>query len=186
MTDRERGAILLLGGHPIEPEGYARSVEGFQAYLNEAGRGLVVNTDAEEMCKAHQRDKAEALGYGRYLVPPVGCYPRGVLLALIFQRMRDAAKAPIVIRNWWRPEDYNSRVGGSRGSSHIRAASLDCDFSSPRYCDAARAIIRPLYESGLFDMGLGLGHATIHFSAFDSADVGEVWTYGDFRRPGWA
>ena len=110
----------------VDPENFEPSFEGFEKYIEAIGARRV---SAKELLTPHNRGVADDLGY-YWLLPDRATWANLVPLIDIFEIIRDAVDAPIVVRNWWRPADYNAKVGGAPGSDHITGHAFDCDFKT--------------------------------------------------------
>ncbi len=178
ITDSKiQAALTLLGAHDIDPSDYGYP----QPYLEACGVRFFTSREMTSPGKS-----ALALGYAD-LIPPTAWWPRGALLALIADRCRDAAGAPVRMRNWWRPKDVNARGGGTTRSAHIPALAVDLDYRTrAQRARAVKRVIRPLYGSGLLEMGLGIGWRTTHIDCF-SEHGQRFWKYSKkVLRPSWA
>ncbi len=61
------------------------------------------------------------------LIPPESHWAKAVSLLSVIQQAGGCIKE---IRNWYRPEPYNSRVDGKSSSSHIDASAIDVHYCS--------------------------------------------------------
>ena len=115
----------------VDPMNFEMTMEGYQEYLDAMGIKFV---SAKEMCTPHNASVASELGYNAF-VPQRDWWARGGALAALFDHLRADLGKPIVVRNWWRPEDYNKKVGGAKASDHIGAYAFDMDFKSHEQYD---------------------------------------------------
>ena len=63
------------------------------------------------------------------LMPNRSTWNRGVQLLSVAQNMSKFGKI-CEIRNWYRPEPYNSAVGGAGSSRHLDGSAIDIEFCS--------------------------------------------------------
>jgi hypothetical protein len=63
------------------------------------------------------------------LMPNRSTWNRGVQLLSVAQSMSKFGKI-CEIRNWYRPEPYNSAVGGAGSSRHLDGSAIDIEFCS--------------------------------------------------------
>ncbi len=63
------------------------------------------------------------------LMPPESTWDTGIRLLGIAESLSAYGKV-CEIRNWYRPEPYNRKVGGAGGSRHINASAIDIEFCS--------------------------------------------------------
>lgn len=155
------------------------TLDGFQSYLDDTG---VDHFSAKEMTRPHHPDVAERLGYAEFL-PPHSWWPRGAALALLADVLRQAVGEPVHMRNWWRPQPYNSdsTVGGASDSDHIIAAGVDLDYRSAESRRTAEGILRRYYETeSWLELSLGLGNRTTHVGML-SPQGSRDGTYSSYR-----
>lgn len=120
-----RKAADFFGLRLIDARGYPHTTEGLQRYLKDVG---IKYTNAVELCTPHDRELAFSLGYALFL-PPIKWWHR-VIVCGAFMKCRELLNAAIPIPNWWRPKQYNKKVGGASGSDHIAAHAIDLQFHS--------------------------------------------------------
>lgn len=154
-------AVLVLSGAP-SPSLF--NVSSLNDYLKKLG---IKYTTAKEMTRPWQKSVAEGLGYESF-DPPTSWYPKYGFLALIFDKCRAAAGGPCIIRNVWRPQEYNDAVGGAPNSDHIFAHAMDIDYATSEAREkAVKEVLDPLYYSPLhLDMSIGSGNRTTHVGFF--------------------
>jgi|TARA_R100001510_G_C7630234_1_gene189208 hypothetical protein len=140
------------------PNKYDTTYDGYGGYLDEMG---VKYVSSKEMCTPHHPDIASDLGYDAF-VPFRDMWDRGGALASVFDHLRADLGKPIVVRNWWRPADYNEKVGGAPGSDHVGAYAIDMDFKTHDDRRHVERVLEGLYKDPELDMSLGLGGYTIH------------------------
>jgi hypothetical protein len=173
-----RSAITFLNGSPANPAAYPATVDGFTAYLRACG---VQDYAAQDLTRPNHPDIARRLGY-TYFVPPQNWWDRGAALALLAQGIHRTASVPVVIRNWWRPEDYNRQPGvdGARASDHISATALDLDYASPADRAKAESFLRELNaRAPWMKMSMGLGPVTTHIGLLSPRGSRE-WHYAGY------
>ena len=160
----------------VDPMDYEPTFDGFSAYIEAIGARRV---SAKELLTPHNRSVAEDLGY-QWLLPERAMWANLVPLIDIFEIIRDAVDAPIVVRNWWRPADYNARVGGAPASDHITANAFDCDFKTyDQRRVAERVVVGMQKRRDDLQISLGLGGYTIHLGAM-SPKGRRTWKYDSY------
>jgi hypothetical protein len=142
----------------VDPMNFEMTMEGYQEYLDAMGIKYV---SAKEMCTPHNASVASELGYDAF-VPQRDWWARGGALAALFDYLREDLGRGIVVRNWWRPEEYNAKVGGAKASDHIGAYAFDMDFKSHDDRRHVEALLERLYDDLELQMSLGLGGYSIH------------------------
>ncbi len=158
-SDPYQRAIRHFGGTVANPTDYPHTVAGFQEYLTASG---VRHFTAQEMTRPHNAEAARQAGYSE-LLPDYDYWPRGAALALIADQIRDLLGEAVVMRNWWRPEAYNRRVGGAEHSDHLTASAVDLDYRSSQSRQRAEEWLWTQYHSlDWLQMSLGLGARTTH------------------------
>lgn len=99
------------------------------------------------------------------LIPPRSTWGLGIELIKIAQEVSITSNVEICqIRNWYRPEPYNSRVDGGSSSQHLVAQAIDIDFcSNPGRNKALQVMKRRRTDTGM-PRGIGtyVGGHTIH------------------------
>jgi hypothetical protein len=154
-------AIAFFGGRLPDVARYAATVDGFSEYLKAAG---VRALSAAELTTPHYPNIAARLGFQNFL-PPKDWWARGAALALLAQRLDEAAGEHITVRNWWRPPAYNQDpgVGGARNGDHPTATALDLDYPSRAARAKAERALRSLEaQAPWLGLSLGLGPQTTH------------------------
>ena len=160
----------------VDAQNFENTFEGFEKYIEEIGARRV---SAKELLTPHNREVATDLGY-EWLLPERNLWINLVPLIDIFEIIRDAVDAPITVRNWWRPADYNDRVGGAKASDHITAHSFDCDFRTHDHRRVAEKIVKEMQDKRRdLQISLGLGGYTIHIGAL-SPKGKRSWTYDSY------
>lgn len=154
-TDRPRALVHLFGGEtPICRTTF--NLESLQWVLEKAG---VRYFTSHELCRVRRPSHAKppensddgALIWRDgvpYFLPRKDWWMRGVALCKLLDPIRKAIGSPISVANWWRPEPYNSLVGGSEDSDHITAHAFDVDAKGE---DDAADIVEYLYDGFRFD-----------------------------------
>lgn len=171
-------AVAFFGGHLPDVSRYAATVAGFSEYLKAAG---VREVSAADLTTPHHPDIAARLGFQNFL-PPKEWWPRGAALALLAQRLSEAAGDRITVRNWWRPAAYNQdpRVGGAHNGDHPTATALDLDYSSTAARAKAERKLRSLEaQAPWLGLSLGLGPQTTHVG------IGSPRGHREWHYPGW-
>ena len=161
----------------VDPENFDQTIEGFQEYLNETGIKFV---SAKEMCTPHHPQIASDLGYAAF-VPEKGWWVRGAALAALFDHLRAKLGKPITVRNWWRPAEYNAKVGGAKGSDHVGAYAFDMDFKTKKDRQQVEEVLEGFYKDPDLQMSLGLGGYTIHLGLC-SEKGNRRWYYDSYKR----
>lgn len=161
-----------------DPMAYEESFEGFESYLKDIG---AKNVTAKELLSPHKPKVAEELGY-EWLMPPRETWSNLAPLIDIFEQMRALVNEPIAVRNWWRPADYNERVGGAKKSDHISGHAFDCDFKSEKSRAKAEKLVEGLQdEREDLQLSLGFGAKTIHLGA-KSPKGRRTWYYDSYKK----
>jgi len=95
--------------------------------------------------------------------PKRSWWPRIVPTLWLAEMLRLELGCPLVVGNGYRPEPYNSRVGGAKNSQHLHFRALDLDLPKAHrtralqekfYLTAAEMFLDP--ELRDFKIGLGL------------------------------
>jgi hypothetical protein len=170
IVDRFKKAV-------VDPREYEQTIEGFQSYLDATGISYV---SAKEMCTPHNLSVASELGYEEF-VPQYDWWDRGAALAAFFEHLREDLGKPIVVRNWWRPEDYNAKVGGAKSSDHIGAYAFDMDFKTHDDRRHVEAMLESFYKDLELEMSLGLGGYSIHLG-LRSERGNRRWHYDSYVK----
>jgi hypothetical protein len=176
-----QNAVAQLNGTVVNPAAYPANIDGFNAYLVASG---VHDFTGSDFTRPNHPDIARKLGYTNF-VPPQQWWDRGAALALLAQGVQRAVGAPINIRNWWRPDDYNRQPGvdGARASDHITANALDLDYASAAQREKAEIFLRSLQAAAPWlNMSLGLGAATTHVGLLSPRGHRE-WYYTGYTAP---
>lgn len=182
--------ITYLGGIDAEPTLYQDSAEGFQDYLDDVG---IVFFSAREYVTPHSPSVAASCGYDE-LLPPQHWWRRGAALGLLADELRDLVGEPVYMRNWWRPDCYNTGVGGAPGGDHPDAHAVDLDFRSERSRADAQGYLCEIYwqqdldldayefESEVdarLNLSVGLGGRSIHLGVL-SRNGRRHWKYSSY------
>ncbi len=61
-------------------------------------------------------------------LPPRSFWPRIIPTLLIAEEIRAAVGHPLIVGNGYRPEPFNSQVGGAKKSTHLSFRALDLDL----------------------------------------------------------
>ena len=168
--------IIRYNKKVVDPKAFDQTIEGYQDYLNEMGIKYV---SAKEMCTPHHTQIASDLGYDAF-VPKKEWWDRGGALAALFDHLRAELGKPITVRNWWRPAEYNAKVGGTKASDHIGAYAFDMDFKTKKDRQQVEKLLEDLYKDPDLQMSLGLGGYTIHLG-LQSEKGNRRWYYDSYR-----
>lgn len=169
-------AIELFGGSIVDPFEHTEDEAGFEGFLFCSG---VRHFTAAEVVrpKPARLALARSLGY-ELLLPPREWWPRGAALLLLADELRQLVAEPVTCRNWWRPEPYNSAVGGAPAGDHLTAHAVDLDYRSVASRRKAEARLRELDRTHPWlRLSLGLGAKTTHVG-IDSPKGRREWHYG--------
>jgi hypothetical protein len=183
-------------GSFINPLDYPKSEDGFQSYID--ATGVIDKFSAEEMIRPHRPAHARACGYKNGLLPARCRWASGAVQGLLAGKLRAVINdgdpygpKRITLRNWWRPQCYNKRVGGAEFSDHRQARGFDLDFSSPRDRATAQRYLCQLYKREKFSLQVGIGCQTLHIGmgspkrmAKFGPDGSRFWTYGSLQKCG--
>jgi len=162
---------------PVDLKDFDETFEGFEKYIAEIGAKRV---SARELLTPNHEAIAKSLGYTWFL-PPKADWANLVPLIALFEHIRDVTKHPIRVRNWWRPADYNAKVGGASKSDHITAHAFDCDFNSADLRRVAESeLVKIQRQRADLKVSLGLGNRTIHIGALSPAGR-RTWKYNDYQ-----
>jgi hypothetical protein len=185
--------IEHFGGDPVDAFDYADDVDGFQQYLDDVG---VTYFSADEIVTPNNPSAAAGCGY-MILLPERGLWERIGALALFSDQLRALVGEPVFMRNWWRPDCYNTAVGGAPGGDHPDADAVDLDFQSATSRAAAQQYLCEAYWSQdivgpdeiapgsdldpRLNLSVGLGGLTIHLGVL-SANGRRHWKYGSYTQ----
>lgn len=188
--------IEHFGGVAVDALGYADDIAGFQQYLDDVG---VTYFSANEIVTPNNPTAASDCGYS-ILLPGQELWENIGALALFSDQLRAWVGEPVAMRNWWRPDCYNTAVGGAAGGDHPAGDAVDLDFQSATSRAAAQQFLCDGYwaqdivaagdiaPSSTLDprlnMSIGLGGATIHLGVL-SNNGRRFWKYGSYTvEPG--
>ncbi|MAK54946.1 MAG: peptidase M15 [Pusillimonas sp.] len=90
----------------------------------------------------------------------------------LLDKARGIANIPFRITSGYRTEEWNKKVGGRVGSSHLKGLAADIFYTNNRE--------RFLIMSALLEVGftrIGLGRNFIHCDLDFDKDLGVIWTY---------
>ena len=171
-------AIQSLGGTVVNVGAYPATIAGFEAYLKASG---VRRLSATELTTPNHPGVAARHGFQNFL-PPQSWWQRGVALALITQAIEGVTAAAVHVRNWWRPQAYNSdkAVGGAKNGDHPTANAMDLDYESVSDRMKAEQFLRGM-ESRFpwMRLSLGLGAETTHVG------IGSPRGHREWHYAGW-
>ena len=123
--EKHQKAIEFFGKKFVEPYIYPVTRRGFQDYRIDSGIKYVTTS---EMIDPHRRELAASMGHFLFLPQDRTWWPRGIAVAALIDKIRgDIVGAPVYVRNWLRPSDYNKAVHGEPGSDHLTAHAMDVD-----------------------------------------------------------
>lgn len=168
MQDRHCCALTLMTGVAVDPYRYPCDLSGLSGYLKTNG---VRNFSAVELCTPWREELAREL-YPKtagVVLPARWVWPRGALVAVLLQRIRDYINEPIEVLYWARPPKLNSAVKGAPKSDHLEGTGMDVKFRSARGITTAIGhILDPIYRTGLLQLSLGVGRRRMHIGALSS------------------
>jgi hypothetical protein len=183
--------IRHFGGDDVDPMTFPETTDGFQAYLDAVG---VRHFSALEYVTPHNLEVAHECGY-TILLPERDRWRKGAALGLLADVLRDLVQEPITLRNWWRPDCYNTGVGGEPNGDHPDADALDLDFqSAPSRAAAQRYLCETYWDRDILtpdeiapgsnldprlNMSVGLGDITIHLGLL-STNGRRFWKYASY------
>jgi len=179
--------IRELGGTNIRAERYEKTVTGFQEYLRDGG--VTKYFTSKEILSAHNSGAAQSCYGSEYLIPSHCRWPSALAQSLMAIEMRKLVGKPIKIRNWWRPNCYNTKVSGARRSDHIQARGFDIDFPTGEDRAKAQKFLCEFYkEKGEYSLQTGIGCNTLHIGMGSTKrlsrypnDGSRFWKYGSLR-----
>ncbi len=169
--------IILFGGRVVPvPAAPSPRLALLDRFLRDSG---VTRWSAEELTRPSSPRAAAAAGFDR-LIPPLIWWHRFAAMALAAQGLDYRAPNGTQIRNLYRPEPYNTAIGGASESYHVTAGAIDVDFVSRRDREAAELWIRRVYcKQRWLKMGLGVGRKTIHLDFLGDRSRPWQWAYDD-------
>jgi hypothetical protein len=97
--------------------------------------------------------------------PPSSKWPNIIPALLIAENIRAELGCPLIVGNGYRPEPFNSRVGGAKNSQHLHFRALDLDLPrshrSPELQEEFYRVAAEIYleHGAALKMGLGLYRA---------------------------
>lgn len=186
-------AIHRFGGQAVDPMEYDETIDGFQRFLDDSG--VISRFSAAEMVRPHRPQHARSCGHPNHLMPPRCRWLSGAVQGLLASKLRAEinngnahGSNAISVRNWWRPQCYNSRVGGAGASDHIQARGFDLDFATPQQRAVAQNYLCRLYKEERFNLQVGIGCQTLHVGigspkriANYPSDGSRYWTYASIN-----
>lgn len=177
IDDLLERAIKFFGGTAsVNPASFPMTMDGYQEYLDALG---VEHFTAQEMLTPNHETTARTLGYKIFL-PPHRWWKRGGAHALLADELRKLVAEPVVMRNWWRPTEYNAAVDGAADSDHVTAHAVDLDYRSAASRRKAEKRLRELYNGETWlQMSLGLGGQTTHVGLLSPGRQRD-WTYSSY------
>lgn len=173
--DKLRAVLVVLGGKDLDPFCYGpSSPESLQQFIEDQG---IEWFSAKEVYTPHRKALAKKLGF-KNLLPPLEYYVRLACLLHLADGCRQFARSRIYLRNYWRPEPYNTAVKGSKGSDHVEGFAVDLDYATAGACKRAiDNVLMPLYNSSVhLGLSLGLGKRTTHVGIGSPAGH-RIWYY---------
>jgi len=154
----------------------SRDLRRFECHLK--GNGVGKYFSVAEIVRPNRPDVAAASGW-EDLTPPAFCWGLSTLLICLADRMREAAGSPVTLRNYWRPQSYNSMVSSSGiDSDHPNAAGIDLDFKSIQARQAALSWLCDFINAteNSARVSVGLGAQTLHVGVLSPLGS-RYWTY---------
>lgn len=157
MTWKEFGKV----GYCPRAEDFDHTLVGLIDWMRALG---IRWFSAREVVEPHNEAVAQECGF-TILLPPKDTWEALGVCLLIADEMRERCKTPIYLRNAWRPECYNARVGGASKSDHLGhggCMAFDLDFLS--YGDRLKvdALVESLYQKDWLELSVGKGDAMYH------------------------
>ncbi|MHC4400525.1 MAG: hypothetical protein ACYTG0_12680 [Planctomycetota bacterium] len=179
-------ALEAFGGRTVDPSSYEYTTSGLQLFLFDSRVGPEFS--AADIVTPHNPAMAAIMGLSR-LNPGRRWWPRTAALIRLANVACQDIVADADIRNHWRPEPYNTQVGGEEDSAHIEAMAVDIDFDSTNDRALAERVLRGIQaQHGWLHMGLGLGLRTIHLDILTGKPQRpNIWCYTGYdcdRRVG--
>lgn len=119
-------------------------------------------------------------GQPHILMPHQSSWNKGIYLLQIAESLSEYGEI-CAIRNWYRPEPYNSRVEGSSNSEHLSAGAIDIEFCSPaekKKALRAALAMRQKYKKPASVGVYGEGNTVIHIG-FSNRIYGPNIAYHD-------
>lgn len=185
--------ILKFDGKLNSPLDYEHTLAGLQRFIEDSG--LTKYFSAKEMVTANNQSVAKGCGFDK-LIPSRCRWKSAVAQGLLAVELRNeinkgtSGTNGIRIRNWWRPNCYNSKVGGAKSSDHIQARGFDLDFNTPKQRAVAQAYLCKMYREGKpLNLQVGIGCQTLHVGVGSPkrlsnypADGSRFWKYGSLSR----
>ena len=90
-------------------------------------------------------------------------------------KARERAGVPFKVLSGFRTEEWNLKVGGRVGSSHIKGLAVDIYL--PKSSRDRFLIINALFEVGLNRIGIAFKRNFIHVDMDRSKDNNVIWSY---------
>lgn len=103
--------------------------------------GGIVHFTAEEITYL-PKSKRE-----KNIVPQGELFQNMVNVAYLAERIRVALGAPLAVSSGYRPEWYNTAVGGASNSAHLRAAALDLNAQSSNDALRLKSIAESMWRN---------------------------------------
>jgi hypothetical protein len=155
--------------------------EAYEQHLVCNGVGKYFST--MEICTPNDQALAKSCGYGMF-VPPQHTWGISTLLVWMADQMRDAAGSPVAMRNHWRPQSYNTLVGGKGlDGDHPNACGIDLDFDTGN--DRSRAelwLAEWVYNTKNYArVSVGLGGRSMHVGVL-SPKGSRWWEYESYNE----
>lgn len=186
------GTAEYLDGHVPHPKNFENTPSGLQDFLDEAG--VSEKFSSREMVTPNDSNAAKTCGH-KILLPPQCRWPSGAVQAHLARELRAVinngdADGPegITLRNWYRPNCYNKKVGGAGASDHIQARGFDLDFKTPKQRAKAQKYLCDLYKKERLNLQVGVGCLTLHVGMGSPKrlenypeDGPRYWTYASLQ-----
>ena len=93
----------------------------------------------------------------------------------LLDKARERAGVPFKITSGYRTEEWNLKIGGRVGSSHIKGLAVDIYL--PQGSRERFLIINALIEVGFNRLGIAFKRKFIHVDMDRSKDENVIWSY---------
>lgn len=84
-------------------------------------------------------------------------------LAENLQRLRDFLGVPIHINSGYRSFEHNKRIGGRKGSFHVKGMAADIAVKNMKPKKVRKAILELIKVGGMSEGGIGLYNGFVHY-----------------------
>ena len=156
-TAYQASAALLKGlPEPIEDFDFAAFTSFFQTL------GVKNFRPHEFLFRGSAHSTMTHIAYGLNSLPPPEFWPNIAALAQLLDQVRHRTNAPIMLTSVYRNAAYNTAIGGTPASTHMRFAAVDFQIKNgstpPQWC----AMLRELRREGLFTGCIGPHEDAVH------------------------